>query len=64
MWEVNFEKEVMWVESGDDLITVIKYSNGGHGKRDYIYSGLLQRAEQGSLGESYQEVDLAQHAVN
>lgn len=52
-----------WVENGDDLITVIKYSNGGHGKRAYIYSGCFKEQNK-DHGESYQEVDLAQRTVN
>ena len=36
---------MVWEGNGGDLVTVIKYSNGGQGKRDYIYSGFLQRAE-------------------
>lgn len=48
---------------GEDL-TVVKYANSDHGKRDSIYTGLFQGTEQGLLAGSYKTMDLAQHKAD
>lgn len=53
---VNFEKEVIWMGNGEDLVTAIRYFNSGHVDKElYLLCFAPKMQNKGQLEEAIKQ---------